>query len=256
MAVLFNNVADYYSRTTNLPASSENFTFCCWFRKLSATNTYKTLFGMQDAGITAYMFFSIEPDSLGGRLFMVISTGAGSTTVLLTPTLNTWYFAYLKCQGSAGADFEGGFRALGDTTVTSFTDAPNSFVPATIFIGGDSDGEFFDGHLAAVKLWDVGNLTHDELYAESTQVRARRRANLHAEYPCLGATNAQIDLSGNAHDLTVNGTMDTADNPPIAWDGARRRRIYIPAPVGGGGPLVVGGELTHGALIRGGRVAA
>lgn len=217
MSVRTNASGDYLQRTANLPVVT-NYTVCGWARAKAINNAWQYLAGMENNTENADRWTSIgwrattqllhiAADNLGGGLY---------TNFTRQPTTDEWFFFALTRAGNAAdtdclgyisratdVDFE--TIAIG-STMTSFTTANMQFM-------NNSFGEWVDGNIAHVRVWDAV-LNSTELWSERNSATVVRTSNLHLVYRLATATDTN-DISGNGKTPTIGGTLTDDSDPPV-----------------------------------------
>ena len=216
MAVRIDSTTDLLSRTTGLPAfGSVTVTF--WMYRTVDTGGVEVLWYLSaDSAFSAYYGFYVDPSD-----FLLVETtlGGGSdiSEVGIT-SLGTWHRMALIFNNATDV-LEVYMDGVLHCTLPGNT---GTFTPGYEAVGR-IDTSFFNGRIAALKLW-TAVLTLAEIEMEWAQYRPMRIANLHRFTPLLTHTDL-VDYSGVAGvPWTAAGTLTTEDGPPIAWDQGRRRR--------------------------------
>jgi Concanavalin A-like lectin/glucanases superfamily len=218
MASLCNASGEYYSRTTSLP-DMYNCTLMCWWYLEAAA-------GVQ----AAFQFGNIAGDldwELGvhgaGFLVLYLWRASGGTSVDgSTLTTGTWYHMALTSTTAGTNSTKAYLNGVLDAQLTPSAGQANSELqfPGNVTASTNS-------RIASVKIWD-SVLTATEIQQEMRQYLPVRTANLHGFWPLLSTGDDEIDFSGAAKTMTVNGTPTTVDGPPIPWKLGRRRVVRTP----------------------------
>jgi len=175
-------------------------------------------------------------------------------------TTGAWqHFALVKNGTGAGA--LKGYKNAGEVASgTSNRTIANQ--AATLRFGGRSADGFgpFDGKLADIGIWDAA-LTVAELSALAKGVSPLfvRPANLKGYWPMWGVGSPEADLSGNANNATVTGTVPVGDHAPVGmampapfvYDFEAPSVAYLKAGTGIAGLL--GAGLSESIFIEAGR---
>lgn len=157
---------------------------------------------------------------------------------------------------SRASYLNGGSKAT-DTT----NETPTGLNRTAIGVRGSSSlGNPWSDKLAEVSIWNVA-LTDAEVasLAKGIHPFLVRPGALVGYWPLIGAYSPEINLKSNASVMTMTGTLNqAASHPPIFLPSiyGGRRHTTATAAAGGKGPLISGGGLVQGALIRGGRLVA
>jgi hypothetical protein len=202
-AARYDASGDYHRRTTDLPGSG-NFTFCAW---ININTLQSTAFFSRDNTSGGYWSHGFGPT--GAHSFDV----AGDIRQATTLAPGTWHHL---CATRSGNDHQLYLNGNADGSVLTTTNAwDNSSMSLGAGLRFASD--WFNGRIAAVKIWDGVALSQEEIQNEMRFYRPRRSANLHIWSPMLTANDAEIDYSGNGRNWMVGGTITTEDGPPIGW---------------------------------------
>lgn len=215
MAIRADASGDYYQRTASLPAYNA-FTISLWFQQRTDLGAvFQSLATLTDSTIDG-SFLQID-----GSQGLIIGDFGGASSSILTVSLNGWYFAAMTCAGSGAGQLIGYGAAFGSAALStqSFT-GPASFTPSSLTLFDDTFSEPFDGEIAAVKVWDRV-LTQAELEIERWYYLPVLTNSLHGYWPMWGTSDGATDFSGNGKSWTVNGTVASADGPPLPWSPPR-----------------------------------
>jgi len=181
----------------------------------------QVVMSMRNSSSNSYMqFFSTN----SGILTFRIEDGGtyiGRTTASNVISASTWQHI--------GGTWDGGEAASGINIYVDGLDVDNAddnngtFIdrePGSVNwrIGAQTDSlDFqFDGDEAEAAIWDT-ELTANEmlmLAAGVSPIRVRP-ANLIGYSPIYGVNDPEPDLSGNGHNLTVEGTVNQSDHAPV-----------------------------------------
>jgi hypothetical protein len=211
-AVRFNGSTSWYTRPAfGFPAATD-FTVTFWLKLMGDRNTYSTCVGLRDGSPYAHFGFGSTGDLLGRDLW-----SGGSNTGFVVPIGRWIYFANtVTVAGTNGLMFwveneMATANGYGQGTLWNFIGPTADF-----YIGNDSFNDYFDGSIAAVKIWS-SVLTVEELQAEQFSSNPVRTANLFAYYPFNGGPSL-LDSGPSSKSLTANGTptLDTY-GPPVVY---------------------------------------
>src|SRR4030095_10238267 len=208
MGVRIDASADYLGRATGLP-SKDAFTMAAWvfFHSYRPDSVVLTIF---ESGVGGYFIFT---DSTTGDQPNVYD---GTTpTALDIASLNTWYFMYLR---SNGTNTSGGMRSVTASAFTTASGGTSAFTPNQMRFGNDDAGFYSNITIAGMKIWDA-HLSDAELEQEYMNFLPHRFADLHLWAPAIDSVlaDASDDWSGNARDLTQGGTLTLGESPPVSW---------------------------------------
>lgn len=204
MAIRTNGSNGDYQRTTNLP-SSIKFSFCFWIYQIAATDV-----------MVPWIFF----DNGTGSYYILYNSGgvltldqSATTVSLATMAQNTWYFVAVTCSAAAANALIGYQRGLNDSWFTTGTLTGVSFTGSLLMDIGSNQGtgNFWDGRLAAFKLWDVV-LSPTELMKESLSIYPARRKDLRMFTPLFNPGDDEKDYF-QGFDWTVSGTITEEAGP-------------------------------------------
>jgi hypothetical protein len=217
MAPRFDNVADFFSRTTGLLDYNAAYTFVVDVYFVSGTGgTYMTVIAM-DNGASFTHSDEIGVDDAGSFRFIVISNNnfsfvaAQSST---TPVNSTWYRLCLRRRSVTALDLFVNetleATSAGDVTGRA---ASTEMLAAAGYGGGNNN---INGRVVPLKAWST-NLSDAEVVAEMRQITPVRWTNLYGFWPTPFGADRINDYSGNGRNWTSNGTITDEDGPPIAW---------------------------------------
>jgi len=215
MAVRGDAIGDMLVRTTNKPTNN-SFTMMGWFIGFDFATTRGHLLTYEaDAGAPKRL--RVETDS---SLNMYGGAGSVGGSTLST---SVWFHATMTYNGTTALAY---LNAVQDISIANGT-APQG----AIYVGNDDeigDDQWLNGRWAAIKLWSAV-LNAAEIANEMRQYLPIRTANLNTFSPCLAASGAGIDYSGNGFNWSIGGTLTTEDGPPIPWSTNRVPHIYTPS---------------------------
>jgi hypothetical protein len=219
VAILFDASGDRLSRTTTVMNHNAAYTMCGWINLVSAGSIRNPM------GLTA----STSIDAIGLTTTPRFARTVGGTASAFGPNpaaTATWYFIAIRRNSTTS------FQAFVDTTASavSATDVSARAATDLMFLANRTD-QTVNWIMAGIKAWDAA-LTDAELAEEMLTIRPKRFDNLWAYWPLWDAADV-FDYSGNGRNWTINGSLTTADGPPVGW-GARYwmmpRVASAPAP--------------------------
>lgn len=225
MAARFDADDEDFTRTTGLFAMSIT-SVCIWVKIDVDRNNFSTAWSL-DAGGAGSQMLLLQTDS-DGVTWTFYDSNQGATT-LFAATVGVWYFIAVSYTFGTANIY---YAAATDVALTLNSSAHMDTATITTLRLGESSftGEWLNGSLAAVKIWDGVALTQAEVEAERWQYRPARFANLNSFYPLWdggAVAEAQRDYSGNGNNLSGGTGSATANGPPIQW--ARRRSgLWVP----------------------------
>lgn len=211
-SVRFNGTSGKYSRSATGLAT--NFTWTCWAKMAVSRGTYSQMLAQDNAGGNYYQFGATSTGTVLGRDG---TSGAGVNTGVTIP-IGTWmYIGCVNDTAGGGTDIFGWKIAGGSWTTYAQSPGVTVTGPAdanTFYIGSNGFNNWFNGSIAAVKVWTVA-LTDAELQAEAATYAPVKTSGLWANYK-FNAGPQTTDDSGNGRTLTAAGTptLDSS-GPPI-----------------------------------------
>jgi hypothetical protein len=226
MAVRFTAGSQNYSATTGIPAGNV-YTFTAWIYATVDSAAGQTVYWVtNNSDVFTGINIRDNPHNLQG----VDGTLYGSGGIgAVSASLGIWWRVALVVNGANVTFYRAPYGlALGWVSVA---DATPPATPVTLFLGDNRYDEFFDGRMAAVKMWQAA-LTPQEVAQELEQYAPVRRANLLRFHPFLVAETR--DHSGNGFTLSGGSGATTEPGPPIPWIAPHRRVVARLAAAGGG----------------------
>ena len=231
MAVRFSAAGQHYQATTGLPGST--YTFTAWVWSTAVGSRYRVVYWFRQTSGDHFSGMGIRDNPANLQLMEDVSywfSGVGA----LAASAQTWYQIAAVVNG-ANATF---YRSAAGDPITSVS-VSNFTPPATpnqLWLGTDAFGGWWDGRIAAVKVWDAA-LTTAEVEAELSQQQPKRTTNLIRWHPFVTAETT--DYSGLDNTLTGGTGATTEDGPPIPW-GSAIPVLLLPAA----GATTVSGTLS------------
>jgi hypothetical protein len=236
MALRSDSSGDFANRTSGGFVTLTNFSVCFWARREALTDNGATFWAVGGPAESPEHYLTFYDGVDDGHTFLWEQFG-GEQVGTLDMAQDVWYFIALTRAGT-GANQTIAYNRT--ASASSLTSASATF-PGTNGISR----EFIHANPYNTAITNRGSIANlmrfsavlsaAELLAQSYQYLPIRTANLHAWQPFgdNSVAGCMIDYSGNGRSLTANGTLLTADGPPISW-GSGARRIFIPAAVAGG----------------------
>ena len=209
MAVRFDAAGENYSASGGLPGST--YTFTAWVLLAATSLTDNNVVYWFTNGSDVFTGIEVRStlnDLQGYDSATYSFNGLGPLAV----SANTWYRCALVVNGANATFYRAAAgSALGSASASDFTTptTPNEF-----FLGDDRYDEYWNGRLAAVKVWTAA-LTQAEVEHELAQYVPARTANLIRFHPFVKAETT--DYSGSGNTLSGGSGTSTEDGPPIPW---------------------------------------
>ena len=202
MAVRFDTANDRLLATSGLP-SGATWTITLWLYISVDRDDYSTFASINNSSPppVAWLNTVSNGTSLG------FDTQGGAMSSTYPATVGAWFRYGVAVEPSGAVRMYAGAATGSLTAYTAdmATRIPTS--PAQLWIGSDYSGTWFNGRVAAFKLWNVA-LSAAEVETEFTQYAVARTADLIRSHPFIDST---IDTSGNGHSLT-------AGSSPVSWE--------------------------------------
>jgi hypothetical protein len=220
MAVRFDALADFLTRTTALPATALPFTTMGWVSLAVAPGAGAAMcclyWGANTTGDNQYWLGAQGGPPLRPQVYV---TGGANFFGTSTLVVDIWVHLALSIAGSGATDVKAYVNGVQEGSGVGAT----TQTPQRLTIGRSEAGpaENWNGRIAAVKFYNVV-LTAQEIQAEMAQYLPVRTSNLFAWLPLLAHTDTQ-DYTGLAS-WTVGGTLATENGPPIPW------QVRTPSP--------------------------
>lgn len=205
----------YLDRTTGW-ANADPTTILCWFRLNSVSGTH-TIWDHGDGT-------SFAPQLWTSGNQLIVTAAATINDTITTVAANTWYFTATVFNGTGNLVtvwFGQQNTALGNNT-SSVNFGGFTGTVLTVYNELNHD-QVLNGRVTGLKLWNGagGALSQDEVLNEFRKFQPSKTTALYGAYPYLNATTSPgIDMSGNARDLTLHGTVSSQrEMPAIPWLG-------------------------------------
>jgi hypothetical protein len=208
MAVRFDASTDNYTRTTSLPPIT-TFSILCW-----------AYLSVNRGAISTFVYFGQSASAVG----YTCRTGANGLTLQgnnsatngagTALTVGAWNHLALVVAGTGANQMQIFLNGVLDITMSGSTGPPAQ----TILLSSSPSGQWLNGRLAAVKIYDAV-LTAADISQEMRTYQPVRLDNLNSWYPMSDLTLAgnSTDFGGGGLSLTSTGTPTVEDGPPIAW---------------------------------------
>lgn len=244
MSRLFASASSQYATVTNgLGISDPPLTLSCWMRPTSTGVAHGLMtLGTSGSGNHYNAIFVQTNNTLQARSRTTANSGSTSAG---TVSAGVWaHCAGVFASVSSRVAYLNGTAATEETT-TRDTTAPNFFAVGQL---GTTAATLCDCGIADAAVWNVA-LSANEITALVAGVCPLRirPLSLLGYWPLWGFHSSEIDLTANAHSLTLNGSPSSANGPPVepfsrrlwmptaplievaAAGGNRRRRLLIAA---------------------------
>lgn len=212
MAIRFNADADSLISTG---APSSRYTLAGWMQISVNTGSFATLDEVSIAIGTN--FHEFQTDSGGLDVGFNDHTASFIVTNPTPQAVGEWWFNAVVVTNSGVAIYQMKEGGSGLVKTSSATVA-ELFTPDQLMLASDIFGEFLNGCLRGVKIWNGVALTDAELDAERMQFAPVRLSGLFAYWPLSATATMFTDGSGNGHTLTNpsgTGTWTTSADPNI-----------------------------------------
>lgn len=218
MAAVMNGTGgNNLSRTTNLP-SIYSCTMMGW---VFPTSFVAGGIGTCCAnGASGGNFYCVGVTSSSGNK-VAVYTGGGTMVGSSVLTASTWIHLAITVAGSGAGQCIGYLNGVQEIS----TAAVASLTATTHYVGDSAGGDPLTGRVGAVKIYN-GVLTADQIKQEMRSYMPVNTTNLVSWHPLF----AHTDVSQYGATYTVNGTVTTAQGPPITWSVAPTRGIRLAAP--------------------------
>jgi len=209
-AAAFSASNQRYTRATFGLDGTTDITVTAWAKIAVDRDTYSFVVSVDNAGAN---YIQIGPGSSG------VNLGVGGTTGGLNAgydmPVGTWVFIALVWTSAANNDSIM-YAEAPSTAVTINTAGVTGWnASSTLYVGGGGFGDWFNGSIAAVKIWQAA-LSEAEIETELLYYDAQRTSNLYAAYSFRDGPQTN-DESGNSRTLTAGGGSPALDSsgPPI-----------------------------------------
>ena len=239
MALQFNELNDSLVSDDSLGVSAFSASF--WFYQDSRLD-YATPISFA-SGTANYLYMQTSAGAAANQ--MAVGKYGGESNVGPVFSLNTWYWVgWTKSGESNTVWILPQTAAYANSTVTVSETGTYVMRIAESPWGGS---EWWNGRIAAVKVWDTG-LSQAEMEAERWTYAPQRKSNLWYWSPLFGQAATHQNYAGGANDLTENTAGSaTADGPPIIWD--YQPALWMPESAPGGVPSLVIASLAQAQAL-------
>jgi len=227
-ALRFNAAADKLLRTASILNIVNPYTVMFWAYMSSAlaSDVFSTLwisgnnlpFGNGAAQIEGFDFTqlgaNVRLESYTTASGSYDANGRGATNLVAS----TWYCCAMRRNSATSLTMHLITVAGVLTQESNITDnvGTRSHTRGEFGSAWSTNNDPFDGRMTAFKAWSAA-LSNEELLSESRRYRPIRLDSLHMFTPLFGAATDVVDLSGNARDWTIGGTLTVEKGPPIPW---------------------------------------
>lgn len=206
MSVRFSASSQHYESTVGLPASS-TYSVTLWGYMTNDRNDYSCIWAIENAATSGTSYVTLQAEADGTQFSVFSSLNGGQFITNMVP--GGWFRLGLSVNAGAGTVYYG--APTGALSTTAFTiGAPAGL--NRMFLGSDSYGEWWDGRIAAVKMWQAA-LNATEIAAEFDSYDAVRTSNLLRTHKLQAPSTA--DDSGLGNTLTGGSGASTEADPPI-----------------------------------------
>ncbi|MBX6386798.1 MAG: hypothetical protein IRZ07_28110, partial [Microbispora sp.] len=225
MAVRWTASGQSFTRSLALGTITQ-FSITCWVRLVVDRDSYSTPWSVDNGTSDCW----VVQTALDGTTLVVLDDGGTSRGSAVTLSTGVWYFVAVAINGSNGT-FMVQAETAATPTVSTWSNGSANVNAATLRIGDSPwGGDWWNGNLAAFKLWTGAALSQAELLNEAFTYRPQRTANLKAWYPFVRAETT--DYSGQGQTLTGGSGATTEDGPPISWGLGQPLVLLPPAALG------------------------
>jgi hypothetical protein len=227
MSVRTNAIGDDLRRSANLP-SSTSFTVCGWTTVVTdGGGGFQCLASLRSATAYISLYWDYNDNT------MRLDANGTTTNFASRPAAGVPFFWAITCSGTGANTFNGYWARASDTSfVTAARAGVSVATPTVLAFHNYANSDWLDGNLSFVRCFDAV-LTSAELWAEMWSPIRQRLTNINFDVR-LQDLNDFVDLSGNGRNLTVTGTVTTADAPPIVRYVPRLQEFNPNAAAAGG----------------------
>lgn len=219
VAIVRSSSQQLYEESTWGPMDSQRGSLTLWGR-IQSSSTFQTMASLNCATTPASKFIVMQTlsanEGADGETMGVYYHNGTDWSFLVSSqalTQGTWYFFHVWWdQPNIGFKYTAN-PALGFQYVDSGTGLLLDENFATLRIGASHFGEYPDGNIAAVKVWDYP-LTDAEALLEGYWMGMQRTNNVRALYALQSPTFLQ-DLLGLEATLTNSNNATFAADPPL-----------------------------------------
>jgi hypothetical protein len=219
MSVRLDNVADYYSRTSDMLDYNAAYAWMTWINFAAGAGTvFMSVLIMDNGGSFQHSDELSAGDVAEGSMFMVFANNNFSFDVAKGTTLpnnDTWYHVAMVRRSLTALDL----YVNGTLEATTTADMTTRGVATEMLVGAGYGGGFnnVNGRYAGMKAWST-SLTAAEVRSEMNSLTPKRIANLYSYWPIFpGATERLRGYGVTARNWTANGTLTDEAGPPVNW---------------------------------------
>ena len=205
---------NYYSRLTGSFPAGNAYTVCGWMRvKAPGGTTGVFMLVLSNANGTGFGSLTLtRPSAVAVPIEMFTRSGVTDFGGI-DAGFNTWFFMAMAQSGTGANTVTGWYARVDDVGFTKRQISGDSFTPAAFAVGPTANAtDFFDGNVAAVKVWSAV-LNDTEIAAERFAYAPQRLRNLNGWYPLDSLSG--VDGSGNGNHLSAVGSPTSEDGPPV-----------------------------------------
>ncbi len=218
-SIRFNSAADVL-KSTAPPSSRHAIGF--WTNIRVDRNAYSSLIFASDTGLTKFHQYLLWTDGTTPHAWGTV--GGVATNLATQPVsqaVDEWWFNFITITAGGTKIYQ---LKEGDITPTKTTSGVvnDTGTYDYLLISEDTLGDYLDGQIRGLKIWDNWDPTDAEVLAEAQQHAPVHRTDLWAYYPLSNSIDMLRDTSGKARDLTNlgGGGVWSYDQGPNLIEGA------------------------------------
>lgn len=217
----------------------------CWFKTDASVADEEQLIQVQDKDVANHYFrLCVKVSATTPYLCTRARSGGGASTFFGTTEIvaNTWYHGGASWVSSTERPLW--LNGVNEATDTD-AETPANLDSVTIGAAGDSSpGDYFDGDIAEVAIWDVELVAADWLaLAAGASPLLVRPASLIRYWPMVGRNSPETELI-IASELTLTNTT-TAAHPRVHYP---TRALITPAGAAAPPPTAVKDVIMGGII--------
>lgn len=211
-AVVFDNVADSWARTSDLLNYNSTYTFMFWVYLTSDTNDYNTFFQISQGGYAPSDWIGTDADGVTLQLYCQAASG-GTTVNGSALSINTWYHIAIVRESQTS------FKCYlnGTLDITNTADMTGRAASTEMRFGSIASGDGALMRIAYPKAWSAV-LTTAEIQTEKNLIITNRCTNRYGWWPTITGSGERVkDYSGNGRNWTEAGTLTEETPPPVSY---------------------------------------